>query len=54
MLSTIYPPPTAKNVSFMAYCMNIDRIILMLASGTICVYKLVEYENAILEKIIES
>ena len=34
--------------------MNIDRIILMLVSGTICVYKIAEYENAILEKIIEA
>ena len=38
----------------MAYCMNLDRIIIMLVSGTLCVYKLIECENSVLEKVVES
>ena len=54
MISTIYPPPTAKNVVFLGYCMNLDRIFLMLVSGTICVYRINQAETAILEKMLQS
>ena len=34
--------------------MNLDRIFLMLVSGTICVYRINQAETAILEKMLES
>lgn len=38
----------------MSYCMNLDRIFLMLVSGAICVYRINEAETAILEKMLHS
>ena len=49
MISTIYPPPGAKEVIFMGYCMNLDKIFLVLVSGTICVYRIDETNTSILE-----
>jgi len=54
VISTIYPPPTAKEVSFVSYCMNLDRIFLMLVNGTICVYRINDADTAILEKVSHS
>ena len=34
--------------------MNLDRIFLMLVSGTICVYRINQSDTSILEKILES
>lgn len=50
-ISTIYPPPTAKEVVFISYCMNLDRIFLMLISGALCIYRMNEAGTAILEKM---
>lgn len=50
-ISTIYPPPTAKEVVFMNYCMNLERVFLMLISGALCIYRLNEAGTAILEKV---
>jgi hypothetical protein len=54
MISTIYPPPGAKEVIFLGYCMNLDRIIVVLVSGTICVYRIDENQTTILEKLLYS
>ena len=53
-LSTIYPPPTAKEVVFLSYCMNLDRIFLMLISGALCIYRMNDAGTAILEKLHHS
>jgi len=49
-LSTIYPPPTAKAVMFIEYCIPLERIFILLTSGTLCVYR-IDRETAILEKL---
>lgn len=51
-ISTIYPPPGAKDVLFLGYCMNLEKIIVVLVNGSICVYRIDESQNAILEKIL--
>ena len=38
-LSTIYPPPGAKDVMFVGYCMNKDRVFILLLTGTLCIYR---------------
>jgi len=49
-LSTIYPPPTAKTVMFIYYCMTLNRVFILLTSGTLCIYK-IDRDTAILEKM---
>lgn len=49
-LSTIYPPPTAKEVMFIEYCMTLKRMFVLLTSGTLCIYK-IDKDTAILEKL---
>ncbi|CDW78455.1 wd repeat-containing protein 87 [Stylonychia lemnae] len=49
-LSTIYPPPTAKEVMFISYCMTLKRMFILLTSGTLCIYK-IDRDTAILEKL---
>jgi len=53
-LSTIYPPPGAKDVMFMGYCMNKDRVFILLTTGTLCIYRFDEGQTAILEKLMHS
>ena len=38
VVSTIFPPPTSKEIKQVLYCMNLDKIFLLLATGIICVY----------------
>jgi hypothetical protein len=40
IISTIYPPPTSKEIKQIHYCMNLNKIFLLLDSGIICVYEL--------------
>lgn len=54
VISTIYPPPGAKEVMFFGYCMNLDRIYLVLYTGTICVYRIDETDTSVLERLIYS
>lgn len=55
MISTIFPPPGAKEVLFCGYSMYNGRIFVVLQDGTICVYRLEEEgDTAILDKIVES
>jgi hypothetical protein len=49
-ISTIYPPPTAKEVICIAYNAILKRMFLLLASGTLCIYR-VDRDTAILEKL---
>lgn len=37
--STIYPPPTPAEVTRVFYCTSIQRMFLLLKTGSICVYK---------------
>ena len=48
--STIYPPPTGKNLACIEYCMSLDRIFILLEKGTICIYR-IDIDTAILEKL---
>ena len=57
LISIIYPPPTAKDIKFFYYCMNLDRVYLMLVTGTICVYKFDRHkvqEPAQLQQLMET
>jgi WD40 repeat protein len=49
-ISTIYPPPTAKDLKIMQYSIKLKKIFILLASGTICVYSF-DQETALLEKL---
>lgn len=49
-ISTIYPPPTAKELRIMEYSIMLKKIFILLASGTICVYSF-DQETAMLEKL---
>jgi hypothetical protein len=49
-LSTIYPPPTAKEVISIGFSQLLKRMFLLLASGTLCIYR-VDRDTAILEKL---
>jgi len=44
LIATIFPPPSAQEVIFCGYCMNLDMIFLILINGSICVYKIDENE----------
>lgn len=49
-ISTIYPPPTAKEVVAIGFSSMLRRMFLLLASGTLCIYR-VDRDTAILEKL---
>lgn len=49
-LSTIYPPPTAKEVIGIGYSSVLKRMFILLASGTLCIYR-ADRDTAILEKL---
>jgi len=55
-ITTIYPPPTANDIVEIKYCMNLDKIFLLLATGMICIYGIDKKMNnsAVLEKTIKS
>lgn len=50
--TTLYPPPSAQTIEKIVYSTNLDRLILLLTSSTICIYKRVK-ETALLEKILD-
>ena len=50
---TIYPPPTPYEVVKVFYCMSINRMFLLLKTGSICVYK-INKETGTLESLSES
>lgn len=52
-MSTIYPPPTAKELRVMEYSIKLHKIFILLASGTICVYSFDQdsSQTALLEKL---
>jgi hypothetical protein len=53
IISTIYPPPTSNQVVKVLYCTSIQRMFLLLKTGSICVYH-VEKETGTLEQLKES
>lgn len=50
--TTLYPPPSAQTIEKIVYSTNLDRLILLLSSSTICIYKRVK-ETALLERILD-
>lgn len=53
--TTIFPPPSARDVLYLGYCMNIERVFVVLVDGTVCVYRLDdELHTAVLEKRVKS
>lgn len=50
--TTLYPPPSAQTIKKIVYSSKLDRLILLLSSSTICIYKQVK-ETALLEKILD-
>lgn len=50
--TTLYPPPSAQTIKKIVYSTSLDRLILLLSSSTICIYKRVK-ETALLEKILD-
>ena len=36
--SIIYPPPTGKDVLQFEYCMNLNKVFVLLATGSLCIY----------------
>ena len=52
--SIVYPPPTPTSISQVIYCMSLRRVFLLLASGSLCVYKVHNRETATLDKLVLS
>lgn len=50
--STIYPPPTPTAIQHLVFCMALNRVFLLLGSGSLCVYKVHNRETATLDKLI--
>ena len=50
--TTLYPPPSAQTIKKIVYSTNMKRLILLLSSSTICIYRRVK-ETALLEKILD-
>lgn len=51
LVCTIYPPPTANDVKDVFYIRELDRVILLLYSGSMCIFRY-EGETGLLERII--
>lgn len=52
--SIVYPPPTPTSIAQVIYCMSLRRVFLLLASGSLCVYKVHNRETATLDKLVLS
>jgi WD40 repeat protein len=50
--STLYPPPSAQLIAKVVYSQVFDRVITLLSSSALCVYKR-QKETALLEKVWE-
>ena len=49
--STIYPPPTPNSIQQVVFCMTLNRVLLLLESGSLCIYKVDNRETATLDKL---
>jgi hypothetical protein len=49
---TIYPPPSGKDIEQIYFISEINRLIAILQSGTICVYK-IDGNKAFLDRLIK-
>ena len=47
--STVYPPPTPTTIYQIVYQMSLSRLILLMANGSIAMYKIYNRETATLE-----
>jgi len=47
MVSIIYPPPSGKDIVYFEFCMNLQRIFVLLASGNLCIYSFMREENKV-------
>lgn len=50
VLSTIFPPPSSKNIVTLDYSFTTGKVYLLLANGSICTYQ-VDSETALMESI---
>jgi len=50
ILSTIFPPPSSKNIIALDYSFTTGKIYVLLANGSICIYQ-VDSETALMESI---
>jgi len=51
LISTIFPPPSSKNILGIDYSFISSRAYVLLANGSICIYQ-VDKETALLENIL--
>ena len=51
--SIIYPPPKSKQVMALLYSDRLERVIVVLESGTLCVYSIHGTSTAFMETLIE-
>ena len=52
--SIIYPPPTPTSISNVIYCMAVQRVFVLLASGSLCVYNTRNRDTATMDKLQHS
>ena len=43
--TVIFPPPGAQDVRFFDYCSTLERVLVVLVDGTICVYQVDLHSN---------
>ena len=49
---TLYPPPSSQNIETVMHSITLNRVIVLLANCSLCVYKS-HRETALLEKILQ-
>ena len=49
VISTIYPPPTATSIHQIAYCLHKQRVFMLLKTGALCIYRILDKETSVLE-----
>ena len=49
---TLYPPPSAQKIATVKHSIALNRVIVLLTNGSLCVYK-IHRETALLEKILQ-
>jgi catabolite regulation protein CreA len=49
VISTIYPPPTATSIDVVTYCLYKQRVFILLKTGALCVYRILDTHTSVLE-----
>lgn len=44
-MSIIYPPPTGKDVLQFEYCMNLNKVFVLLVTGSLCIYNYTHHDD---------